>query len=115
MDSLHTTESQGTNITQTMGAQNSDTDMANIIPFILLATVLIVPLGAVVSITTIVITILKRSKIRAEGTTHNEPVYANILLNPIPSVSDINTQDNVDKKINKKSRSHTGCICCTNV
>ena len=58
-------------------------------------------MGAVASLTVIPI-FLKKSEVkiraashRAEETTHNEPVYGNVMLSPLPSVSAINTQDNV--------------------
>jgi hypothetical protein len=104
-DSLHPTESQGihnSRTTETMGMSNLATSRVYIISFSCLATALF--MGAVVSVTVIVI-ILKRSKAktravstlsnRAEETTHNNPEYENITLSPLPSVSAINTQDNV--------------------
>jgi hypothetical protein len=103
-DSLYPTENHGTHdlsTTETMGMNNSPISrvyMYIIISFSCLATALFV--GAVASLIVIAI-YLKRSKAktRAESVqsnrAHNEPEYENITLSPLPSVSAINTQDNV--------------------
>ena len=104
-DSLHPTETQGTcniNTTESMGMNNPATTQLYIIFFSCLATALFV--GAVVSSTVIVIFIKRsKAKIRAasvqlnngERTTHNEQAYGNVMPTPLPSVSAINTHDNV--------------------
>ena len=84
-----------------MGINNSFISQVHIISFSSLATALFV--GAMASLIVIAI-LLKRSKAkiraasvqsnRAERTAHNEPVYKNVMLSPLPSVSAINTQDN---------------------
>ena len=102
---LYTTESTvrtPTDTTESMGMNNSATSQVYIISFSCLATALFV--GAVTSLTVIVI-FLKRSRAkiravsvqsnRAEETTHNELVYENVKLSPLPSASAINAQDNV--------------------
>ena len=104
-DSLHSIENQGTHnlsTTETIGINSSATSQVYIISFSCLATVFFV--GAVASLT-VIATFLKRSKVkirtasvqsnRAEEITHNEPVYGNVTPSPLPSVSAINTQDNV--------------------
>jgi hypothetical protein len=97
---------EGNNYTSQLTETTVRTPMATsrvyIISFSCLATALFV--GAVASLTVITI-FIKRSKAktravsvqsnRAEGTTHNEPGYENVTLSPSPSVSAINTQDNV--------------------
>ena len=109
--SLHPTENQGTynsNSTETMGMNNSEsatsqvnnlaTSQAYIISFSSLAMALIVV--AAVSLTAIA-TVLKRRQgkapdvfNRAEETTSDRPMYENV-TGPLPSVSEISTQDNV--------------------
>ena len=104
-DSLHPTENQGTcnsNTTESMGMNNPATTQLYIIFFSNLATALFV--GAVASSTVIVI-FLKRSKVKIRGvsvqsnngekTTHSEQAYGNVMPTPLPSVSAINTHDNV--------------------
>ena len=104
-DSLHPTENQGicnSNTTESMGMNNPATTQLYVIFFSCLAIALFV--GAVASSTVIVI-FLKRSKakIRAvsvqpndgERTTQNEQAYGNVTPSPLPSVSAINTHDNV--------------------
>ena len=102
---LYTTESTErtpTDTTESMGMNNSATSRVYSISFSCLATALF--MGAVTSLTVIVI-FLKRSRAkiravsvqsnRAEETIHNELAYENVMLNPSPSASSINTQDNV--------------------
>jgi hypothetical protein len=100
-DSLHPTESQATHnssTTETMGINNSATSQVYIISFSCLATALFV--GAVASLIVIAI-YFKRSKAKTRAVSvqsnraHNEPEYENVSLSPLPSVSAINTQDNV--------------------
>ena len=104
-NSLHSTEKQGTHnssTTETMEINNSATSQVYIISFSCLATALLV--GALASLT-VMAAFLKRSKAkiramsiqsnRAEESTHNAPAYENIMLSPSPSVSAINTLDNV--------------------
>jgi hypothetical protein len=91
------------------------TSQVYIIPFSCLATALLV--GAVASFTVIAI-FLKRKKAksttvsvqpnRAKGTTRNEPAYENVTLSPLPSVSAINTQDNVAYGHTKTSTRRAG-------
>ena len=104
-DSLHSTKNQGTHnssTTETMVINNLATSRVYIISFSCLPTALFV--GAVASLVVIAI-FLKRSQAkiraasvqsnRAESTTLRESDYENITLSPLPSVSAINTQDNV--------------------
>ena len=105
MGTLHPMDNQVTNssdITQIVGVHSSATNTVYIISFTSLATALIV--GAVLSITVVAIILLKRNQVktlavlihsnREEGTTHDEPMSENV-IGPLPSVSTINTQDNV--------------------
>ena len=88
--------------TQDQDLSNSDTNTAYLISTTSLATALIV--CVVVSTTTVIALILRRSKAkinttlellhRVEGTTGNEPMYEDV-TGPSPLVSGINTQDNV--------------------
>ena len=104
-DSLSPTENQATNYSKTIQTNNSAIiSQVYIISFSCLATALF--MGGVASLVVIAI-FLKRSKAkiraasaqsnRAEETTHkyNEPAYENVTLSPLPSVSVINTHDNV--------------------
>ena len=103
--SLHPTENQGTcnsNTTESMGMNNSATSQVYIIFFSCIATALF---AGVVASATVIVIFLKRSKAkiravyvqsnRAERTTYNEPAYGNVIPSPLPSVSAINTHDNV--------------------
>ena len=88
--------------TQDQDLSYSDTNTAYLISTTSLATALIV--CVVVSTTTVIALILRRSKAKinttlellhkAEGTTGNEPMYEDV-TGPSPLVSGINTQDNV--------------------
>ena len=101
-DSLHSTENQETHNSSTREMNNSAISRVYIISFSCLATALFV--GAVTSFIVIAV-FLKKSKAkirtvfeqsnRAESTTLRESDYENITLSPSPSVSAINTQDNV--------------------
>ena len=119
MGSLHPTENQGTHdlsTVKTMGINNSATSKVYIISFSSLATALVV--GAVV-LSIVVIAILKRNKAkttavfipsnRAEGTSHDEPVYKNVPV-PLPSVSIVNTQDNVAYGCTRTSTRAAGVV-----
>ena len=99
----HPTDNQATHnsdTTETLGMHNLAVNTVYIISFSTVAMILTISL--VVFITVIVI--LKRRKAkttsvfiqsnRAERTEHNEPMYENV-TGPLPSVSVINTQENV--------------------
>ena len=101
---IHLTDNEvihNSDTTEMLGNHNSDTNIVYMISISSLATALIV--STVVFITAIVI-ISTRSKAkikaaceqsnRAEGTTHNEPMYEDV-TGPLSSVDVIDTQANV--------------------
>ena len=106
MDRSYPTENQATtylSITEITGTNNLTSSQVYIISFSCLAIALFV--GVVVASLIVIAILLKRSKAKiraasaqsntAEETTHNEPAYENVMLSLLPSVSAINTQDNV--------------------
>jgi hypothetical protein len=101
IDGLQPMESHGTrnsDITETFGMPNATTNTVYITSISLLATALVI---TATIFTTVIIINMRRSKAkikaalnRAGGGIHNEPVYEDV-TGPSPSVSAINTQDNV--------------------